>query len=95
MGDKKPRTIKMTDEAYNTISCKAKERKLPLGDFILEVTISEQCGIYSEIMCRLLTIRELAIIPMEQWNDEIKNLYNDCAEGLMLIFQGQTSRWFL
>lgn len=87
MGDKKPRTIRMTDDAYNTISCKAKERKLPLGDFILEVTTSEQCGISPEIMCRLLTIRELAVIPMEQWNDEIKKLYNDCAEGLCALLK--------
>ncbi len=87
MSDKKPKTIRMTDECFNIVSRKAKERNLPLGDFILESVSAEQNVVSPEIMCRMLTIRELAVIPMEQWNDEIKKLYNDCAEGLCALLK--------
>lgn len=87
MSDKKPKTIRMTDEAFNIVSRKAKERNLPVGDFILETVSAEQSGISPEIICRMLTIRELVRIPMEQWNEEIKDLYNDCVEGLCALLK--------
>lgn len=87
MSDKKPKTIRMTDEAFNIVSRKAKERNLPVGDFILESVSAEQSDISPEIICRILTIGELVRIPMEQWNEKIKELYNDCVEGLCVLLK--------
>ena len=87
MSDKKPKTIRMTDEAFNIVSRKAKERNLPVGDFILESVSAEQKGISPEIICRILTIGELVRIPMEQWNDRMKELYSDCVEGLCVLLK--------
>lgn len=87
MSDRKQRTIRMTDEEHRAVLNGAKERGLPIGEYICEVCNKQSQEISPEVMCRILTIRELARVPMDQWNDKIKDLYDDCVEGLCALLK--------
>ncbi len=87
MSDKKPRSIRMTDEEYEIISAKSRERHLSVGDYILEACTQTPQEISPDIICRLQTLDALKDVPLEQWNDQIKRLYDDCLEGLCVLLK--------
>ncbi len=87
MSDKKPRSIRMSNEDYKIISAKARERNLSVGDYILEACTQTTQEISPEIICRLKTLGVLKDIPLEQWNDQIKRLYDDCLEDLCVLLK--------
>ena len=79
----KGRTIKMTDAEYSEFRRLAKERKLPSGKFIGLLCKEYQLNELSpEIICRLQTVRNLLEVPQEDWNKEMKVLFNNIVEEL-------------
>lgn len=87
MSNKKPRSIRMTDESYEVLSSGARERNLLLGDYIVERCSRKTQEISPDIICRLHTLGVLKDIPLGQWNDQIKRFYDDCLEGLCALLK--------
>lgn len=87
MSDKKSISIRLTPEAYAAIKKGAKERNLSLGDYLDEMCTGNQREISPEIICRLLTLGVLKDYPLDQWNDQMKSLYDDCVEGLCALLK--------
>lgn len=85
MSDKKSISIRLTPEAYETIKSGAKERGLTIGDYLTEVCTAKPWEISPDIMCRLYTLGALKEFPLDQWNDQMKRLYDDCLEGLCAL----------
>ena len=87
MSDKKSKTIRMTDEGYDMVKAKAKERNLSIGDYIVEACLNKPWEISPDIMCRLHTLGALKEVPLDKWNESLKRLYDDCLEGLCVLLK--------
>lgn len=85
MSDKKSISIRLTPEAYETLKGGAKERSLSICDYLVELCTAKPREISPEIMCRLYTLGVLKDYPIDQWNDQMKRLYDDCLEGLCAL----------
>lgn len=84
----KNRSIKMTDKQFNILKQKAAARKLPLGKF-LETICSENVTTLCDpnLICRLLTLKTLLEIPVENWDENIRTVYCQNVEEICVLLK--------
>lgn len=85
MADTKSKSIRMTDNEYDTIKKYARSRGLPIAKCMMELINEKPAGLSPEIMGRLLTLTKFVEIPMEYWNDEMKKLFKECVDSLCAL----------
>ncbi len=88
MDKSRNRTIKMTDLEYNTMRQGAIDRNLTSGQYIYLVCTEygQHSGeISPEIICRLQTIRNLLNVSTDNWNAEMKAIFDMNVEELCVL----------
>lgn len=75
----------MTDEQFNMVKQKARERHLPIGDFMCTICREADKNICEPdpiFISSLLTVRELLQYPASAWNDRTTEIYNKAVENI-------------
>lgn len=88
MDKAKNKSIKMTDLEFEAVKQGAIDRKLTIGKFI--VLACREYGrrsdeISPEIICRLQTIRNLLNVSQDNWNAEMKAIFDTNVEALCVL----------
>ena len=88
MDKAKNKSIKMTDLEFERVRQGAIDRKLTIGKFIDLACreYGEHSGeISPEITCRLQTIKNLLNVSRENWNAEMKAIFDKNVEELCVL----------
>lgn len=80
----------MTDKQFYTLKKGASERNLPLGKYI-EMTINNFTVNCFEpdpnFISRLFTIKALLEIPVEGWNEKMRELYSKNVDEVCVLLK--------
>lgn len=85
MNQTKNRSIKMTDEQYDTVRQGALERHLTMGEFMKMICDKYNAKSYEpepKLICSLLTVKEIMQYPKEAWNENLMNLFDKAVEEI-------------
>lgn len=86
----KNRSIKMTDKQFYTLKKGACERNLPLGKYIETISNDFNVNCFEpnpNFISRLLTIKALLEIPIESWNEKMRELYSKNVEEICVLLK--------
>ncbi len=88
MNKAKNKSIKMTDLEFERVKQGAMDRKLTIGKFI-DLACTEYAErsdeISPEIICRLHTIKNLLNVSKDNWNAEMKAIFDTNVEELCVL----------